>query len=85
MKYFLYILQSISSDKFYTGISKEPSLRLIYHNNLEKGFTARYRPWNIVFTKEFPSKEDAAFAERKIKKWKSKIMIRKVINREIQI
>ena len=85
MKYFLYILQSISSDKFYTGISKNPTLRLVYHNTLEKGFTARYRPWKIVFTKEFPAIEEAAFAERKIKKWKSKIMIRKVINHEIQI
>lgn len=60
MKYFLYILQSISSDKFYTGISKEPSLRLIYHNNLEKGFTARYRPWEIVFSHEFNLKIEAS-------------------------
>jgi len=83
MNYFLYILQSISSDKFYVGISKQPSVRLSYHNSIEKGFTSRYRPWKIVFTKEFPSKEEAALAERKIKNWKSKILIQKIINREI--
>jgi len=83
MKYFLYILQSISSEKLYIGISQNPSTRLCYHNSVEKGFTARYRPWKIVFTKEFPSKAEAALAERKVKNWKSKIMIQKIINREI--
>ena len=67
MNYFLYILKSKSVDKFYIGISQYPEKRLEYHNSFEKGFTSRYRPWEITFTQEFNTKIDAAKAEKKIK------------------
>ncbi|MBK6914942.1 MAG: GIY-YIG nuclease family protein [Ignavibacteriales bacterium] len=51
MSYFLYILKSFSTDKFYVGISANPELLLSYHNSFEKGFTSRYRPWKIIFNK----------------------------------
>ncbi|GBD89055.1 GIY-YIG nuclease superfamily protein [bacterium BMS3Abin03] len=85
MKYYLYILKSSVKDKFYTGSSDNPPRRLGFHNTIEKGFTARYRPWKIAFTEEFESKSEALKAERKVKSWKSKKMIRKLINREINI
>jgi putative endonuclease len=85
MKYYLYILKSTIIDKYYTGISQNPTLRLEYHNTFEKGFTARYRPWQIVFTKEFENKENASVIEKKIKSWKSKAMIEKIIKGEINI
>jgi len=85
MSYFLYILKSQSTEKYYTGISANPELRLSYHNTFEKGFTSRYRPWEIVFTKEFESKEIAHQAELKIKSWKSKTMIEKIISGEISV
>ena len=74
MKYYLYILKSTVADKFYIGVSANPTTRLSYHNSHEKGFTARYRPWEIVFTKLYNSKSEALAAKRKIKKWKSKII-----------
>ena len=85
MNYFLYILESKSADKFYTGISQNPERRLEYHNSSEKGFTSRYRPWEIVFTKKFNSKEEALATEKKIKSWKSKIMIERIITGEISL
>lgn len=85
MKYYLYILKSQIADKYYTGISQNPHRRLEYHNTLEKGFTSRYRPWKIVYTKEFNSKEEAMVMERKIKNWKSKKMIEKILSGEIEI
>ncbi len=80
MGYFLYILKSKSCNKYYVGSSQNPLTRLTYHNTIEKGFTSRYRPWEIVFIKEFDSKNNAHSAERKIKKWKSKVMKERVIN-----
>ena len=85
MPYFLYILQSHVNQKFYAGSSENPKRRLLYHNSIEKGFTARYRPWNLVFVKEFPSKYLAQKAERKIKSWKSKSMIERLIHGEITL
>jgi putative endonuclease len=83
MNYFLYILKSLSANKFYVGISQNPILRLQYHNSFEKGFTSRYRPWEIVFTKELDSKEKATALEKKIKSWKSSKMIQRIIDGEI--
>ena len=85
MKFYLYILKSTVKDKFYIGISKNPYLRLDYHNTIEKGFTSRYRPWVIAFLEEFDSKTNALKAERKIKSWKSKTMIKRLIDKEIDI
>jgi putative endonuclease len=66
MPYSLYVLQSLINQKFYVGSSQYPKHRLTYHNSIEKGFTARYRPWVIVFEKEFPSKVLALKAERRV-------------------
>jgi putative endonuclease len=74
MVYYLYILKSVNHDKYYTGISQNPELRLQYHNTLEKGFTSRYRPWEIVFKKEYADKSKAAEAEKRIKSWKNSVM-----------
>ena len=85
MSYFLYILKSKSAEKYYTGISANPEVRLSYHNTIEKGFTARYCPWEIVFTQEYPSKEIAHEIELKIKSWKSKKMIERIIKGDLQV
>ncbi len=85
MGHHLCILQSKSSSKFYVGISAHPEQRLDFHNTIEKGFTSRYRPWEIVFLKEYASKEEAMKVERKIKSWKSKKLIKKIITETIEI
>jgi putative endonuclease len=85
MSYYLYILQSQLNRKFYTGSSDDPKRRLLFHNSIEKGFTARYRPWKLVFAKEFPSKSLAQKAERKIKSWKSRLMIERLIKGEVTL
>jgi putative endonuclease len=72
MPHYVYILKSVSSDKYYIGSSRNPYRRLSYHNTFEKGFTSRYRPWKIVFSKESISREEAMRIERKIKFWKAK-------------
>jgi putative endonuclease len=85
MRYYLYILKSKTKEKFYVGVSSNPQRRLIYHNSIEKGFTARYRPWEIVYAKEFHSKSEALKVERKIKRWKSRRMIELVIEGKIEL
>lgn len=85
MEYYLYILYSKSGDRFYKGSSDNPHRRLTYHNTIEKGFTSRYRPWELVFIKKYPDKRTAREAEQKVKKWKSRLMIEKLIRGEITI
>ena len=67
MEYNLYILKSIKIYIYYVGISKNPQRRLEYYNTIEKGFTSRYRPWEIVFTRGSKTKAEAMAAEKKVK------------------
>ena len=85
MEYSLYILYSQGGDRYYTGSSERPDRRLLFHNSKEKGFTARFRPWEIVYLKKFPTKKLARLAEKKIKSWKSKIMIERLIKGEVEL
>ena len=72
MSHFVYILQSEENDRYYVGRSKNPERRLEHHNTTSTGFTARYRPWDLVFKEEFPTKDKAIAAEQLIKGWKSR-------------
>jgi putative endonuclease len=85
MGHFVYILQSEENDRYYVGRSKNPERRLEHHNTTSTGFTSRYRPWELVFTQEFPTKDDAVTAEQLIKGWKSRKMTRYVIAGKIQL
>ena len=52
MGYSVYILKSKKVEKFYIGYSSNPLRRLEFHNSVEKGFTSRYSPWELVYQKE---------------------------------
>ena len=83
MAYYVYILHSPSSDKYYVGQSQNPARRLEFHNSIEKGFTSRYRPWMLVYSKECAMQVESRVLEQKIKNWKSKVMIRRLVAGEI--
>jgi putative endonuclease len=83
MPCFVYILSSKSTGRYYVGSSSDPVRRLSYHNTNERGFTARFRPWNLVYSMEFSTRELAQEAERKIKSWKSKQMITRIVRGEL--
>jgi putative endonuclease len=83
--YCLYILKSETADRYYVGISSDPRRRLHFHNTLEKGFTSRYRPWKLVYERQYPSKSKAQSAEKTVKSWKSRKMILQLIAGELKI
>jgi predicted GIY-YIG superfamily endonuclease len=81
----VYILQSVNFDYYYVGQSENPHVRLEYHNTTERGFTARYRPWKLVYIKECANRTEAKKLERRIKSWKSRKMIEKLLRGEITL
>jgi putative endonuclease len=78
-KYFLYILYSEALDRYYVGSSHDPETRLCFHNTSLKGWTKRGRPWELVFSKEFPSKIDALKIERWLKQQKSRSLLETIV------
>jgi len=53
MKYTTYILYSKKHQKHYTGFTSGLSQRLLSHNALGKDWTSKYRPLELIYTKEF--------------------------------
>ena len=76
-----YILHSPTSNKFYIGHTTEPiTERLRKHNSNHKGFTGKYRDWIIVYVESYETKDDAYARERKVKSWKSRALIEKLVS-----
>ena len=78
--YFTYVLYSVSINSYYVGYTSDLEKRLSKHNTNHLGFTGRAKDWNIVYVEEFANKESAIARERKIKGWKSRKMIEKLIS-----
>jgi len=80
MPYYLYILYSPSGDVYYVGYTSDLERRLLSHLSHHKGFTGKFKDWEIVYTESYKSKSAAYKRERQIKKWKSRKMIEALIS-----
>ena len=78
--YFVYILYSLSRDKYYVGSCEDVNKRLVKHNTNHSGFTGKTGDWIIKWTEEHADKTGALKREKQIKAWKSRRMIEKLIN-----
>ncbi len=71
MAFYTYILQSEMNQQFYIGQTQDIEKRLFRHNAGSVPSTKRYRPWKLVYYKEFNSRTDAIKFENKLKNLKS--------------
>jgi putative endonuclease len=77
----VYVLHSVVHDKIYIGFTSNLSQRLLSHNELgTKGYTLRYRPWELLFTEEFPTKKEAMQREKALKSGQGREYIWNIIN-----
>ena len=84
--HFLYILYSISINKYYVGETPDVSIRIKQHNlhYFSKSLTKAASDWKVALSLECASKEEAVYLEKFVKKMKSRHFIEKVIaNHEI--
>ncbi len=82
MPYSVYILHSLTKDKFYIGYTADLSARIIRHNQKSKGFTGSTNDWILVYQEEFNLQIEAIQREKQIKSWKSKIKIKELIQKK---
>ena len=68
--YFLYILWSQTGQRFYIGVSENPEKRLEQHNQGLRGWTARYRPWTLVYKESYENYGLARKRELELKRQK---------------
>ena len=80
MLYTIYILYSHQYQKHYTGFTSNLEQRLLSHNELGKDWTSKYRPWRLIFTKEFKTKKEAIDYERWLKTGAGRDFIKTLIH-----
>jgi len=67
MFYYVYILQSISTKKLYTGYSVDLRERLQKHNRKLNFSTKPYAPWKLIHYEAYRNKQDAKRREKYLK------------------
>lgn len=66
--YSTYVLYSLKFNKIYIGFSGNLQFRLETHNDPHhKGWSAQYRPWQILFSEDFRTKAEAMSREKQLK------------------
>jgi putative endonuclease len=79
--FFVYILQSEKSARFYIGYSENPDRRLAEHNSGKVKSTKPFRPWIKVYIESYLSEAEAIKREKYLKAMKSKVYIQNLIGK----
>ena len=66
----VYILQSLSSLKYYIGQTNNMTERLTRHNTGRSAFTKKDRPWKTIYQESFKTRAEAMQREKQIKSYK---------------
>ncbi len=80
-EFVVYILYSDSHRKTYIGFTSDLIHRFHSHNQLAtKGYTLRYRPWEVAYVEFFTNKKDAMIRERYLKSGRGREWIKNNIS-----
>ncbi len=79
MKGCVYIIKRVKTGEYYIGSSCDPYSRLELHNAGHVKATRHKKPYKLVFIQEFENIKTAKLIERKIKTWKRKDFIDKIV------
>ena len=72
----VYVLYSEKFQKIYIGMTSNLEERLKSHNELgTKGWTIKFRPWQIVYQEQFEDKKNALTREKQLKSAKGREFI----------
>jgi putative endonuclease len=77
--YYVYVLKSISSGRFYKGFCSNISHRLSEHNAGKTKSTKPFIPWELVYFEEFESQAEAIRREKYFKSAAGRKFLSKVI------
>ena len=71
---FVYVIESLTDQTWYTGIAIDPVLRLKDHNSGKNRFTKGLLPWKIIYCEQYSDwtkarKREKYFKSAAGKKW----------------
>lgn len=78
MKYFVYIIESVKTHKYYVGSTDNVRNRITKHNKGGSKYTKGKGPWLVEYTEVFETLSEARKKERQIKSWKKRKAIERL-------
>jgi len=76
---YLYILKSLKNNRYYIGATVNLEKRLKEHNDGKSKYTSITKPYKLVFYQEFLTYKQARQIEIKLKRFKSKRIVDKIV------
>ena len=83
MVYYVYILKSESTDRYYIGSTGDIEKRLKEHNAGKTRSIKAFRPYRLIYKEELPTNREARQREYFIKSQKSRKFIESLIHRGV--
>ncbi len=83
MVFFIYILRSQKTRKYYIGCTNNLKKRVKQHNQGQNISTMRDQPWQLIRYKTSNSQEEAYKCEKLIKSYKGGNAFKKIISGEV--
>jgi len=78
--YYVYILQSELTGRYYIGSTGNLEDRLLRHNTGRSKATKSGMPWQLVWQEEFSTRGEAYKRELELKSWKSHVRIASMVS-----
>jgi putative endonuclease len=72
MKFYIYILQSTKTAKFYIGQNQNLEKRFDEHNSGKSKYTSKDAPWNLVWYSVVGTRKESYGLEQQLKRFKSR-------------
>lgn len=80
----VYIIYSPSTDQYFIGQTKDLKISLWQHNAKANPVTADGKPWEVKFTRQFETRNEALSLEMKLKK-KDRAQWENLINNPVAV
>ncbi len=80
MIYTFYVLYSETHNKSYIGYTSNLIQRFKSHQALGKDWTAKFRPWTVIYCEFFTEKSDAQKREIQLKQYRKRLKIHELIH-----
>ena len=78
--YYVYVLQSETTKRYYTGHSAYPEQRVGQHNNGVSKSTKNRGPWKLVYQEGFSTRAEAMRGEKFLKSGEGREQLGELIN-----
>ena len=79
MEVWVYVIESVSDQTWYTGMALNPERRLAEHNAGKNRFTKGHRPWKNIYLEEHENWQQARMREKYLKSAAGKKWLKKIL------